>query len=126
MPARTTIAASSFLLLSFLPLCSAKAQEGTQPKPGLQGPRCIYCPGPEYSEKARDAHLEGSVVLNVTVTTEGRIIDASVVKGPGMGLEEKALEAVKKWELKPVIGPGGKPVAARIQIQVSFHIRKGV
>jgi protein TonB len=69
--------------------------------------------------------LEGSVVLNVTLTTEGRIIDASVVKGPGMGLEEKALEAVKKWQLKPVIGPDGKPVAARIQIQVSFHIRKG-
>lgn len=127
MTARTTMAVRWFLLLSLLPLHSAKSQEGTQPKPGSQSPRCTSCPQPEYPDKAPKAKSAGTVVvLEVTVTTEGRIIDARVVKGPGMGPEQKALSAVKKWKFKPAIGPNGRPVACRIQIEVTLPPDTGV
>jgi protein TonB len=45
-----------------------------------------------------------------------------VVKGPGLGLEEKAVEAVKQWRFKPALGPSGKPVAVVVPIEVTFRL----
>ena len=89
---------------------------------GVGSPVCIYCPLPEYSDEARKAKYQGSVTLDVTVTTDGRVINPVVVKGPGLGLEEKAMAQVKNWKLKPSIGPNGKPVNARVIIEVAFRI----
>jgi outer membrane biosynthesis protein TonB len=50
------------------------------------------------------------------------VINPVVIKGPGLGLEEKAMQQVKNWKLKPAIGPGGKPVNARVTIEVLFRI----
>jgi outer membrane biosynthesis protein TonB len=44
------------------------------------------------------------------------------VKGPGLGLEEKAIEAVKGWKFKPAVGPNGKVVAAMVPIEVTFRL----
>jgi protein TonB len=44
------------------------------------------------------------------------------VKGPGLGLEEKAIEAVKGWKFKPAVGPSGKPVATIVPIEVTFRL----
>jgi TonB family protein len=60
--------------------------------------------------------------LDVLVTTDGRVMSPVVVKGPGLGLEEKAMAQVKNWKLKPAIGPNGKPVNARVIIEVAFRI----
>lgn len=89
---------------------------------GVGVPQCIYCPDPEYSDEARKAKYMGTVVLDITVTTDGRVVDPRVVKGPGLGLEEKALAQVRNWRLKPALGPGGRPVNSRVQIEVSFHL----
>jgi protein TonB len=89
---------------------------------GVGSPQCIYCPDPEYSDEARKAKYQGTVLLDVTVTTEGRIINPVVIKGPGLGMEEKALAQVRNWKLRPALGPGGKPVNCRIQIEVTFHL----
>jgi protein TonB len=89
---------------------------------GVGIPVCIYCPNPQYSDEARKAKYQGTVTLLVTVTIDGRAINASVVKGPGLGLEEKALEAVKTWRLKPAVGPGGKPVPVIVPIEVTFRL----
>jgi hypothetical protein len=43
------------------------------------------------------------------------------VKGPGSGLNEKALAQVKKWKMKPALNPEGKPVNCRVQIEITFH-----
>jgi protein TonB len=45
-----------------------------------------------------------------------------VVKGPGLGLEDKAIEAVKNWRFKPALGPNGKPVATLTPIEVTFRL----
>jgi len=89
---------------------------------GVGSPACIYCPQPEYSDEARKAKYQGTVLLDVTVTVDGRVINPIVIKGPGLGLEEKAIAAVKNWKLRPAVGPNGKPVNSRVQIEVLFHL----
>ncbi len=89
---------------------------------GVGKPACIYCPDPEYSDEARKAKYQGTVVLDVIVTVDGRVLDPRVVKGPGLGLEEKALAAVRNWKLRPAMGPNGKPVACRVTIEVGFRL----
>jgi len=89
---------------------------------GVGIPVCIYCPLPEYSDEARKAKYQGTVNLEVTITADGRVINPQVVKGPGLGLEEKAVAQVKNWKLKPALGPNGKPVNCRVIIEVAFRL----
>lgn len=94
-------------------------------RPGTGGvgyPSCIYCPSPAYSEDARKAKWQGTVVLQVVITTEGRATQIQVVKSPGLGLEDKAIEAVRNWQFKPALGPNGKPVATITPIEVTFRL----
>ncbi len=94
-------------------------------RPGTGGvgyPSCAYCPDPKYSEEARKAKYQGTVVLQAVITADGRAIEIQVVKGPGLGLEEKAVEAVKMWRFKPALGPSGKPVAVVVPIEVTFRL----
>lgn len=89
---------------------------------GVGIPECIYCPPPLYSDDARKAKYMGSVVLQVTVTADGRAVNISIVKDPGMGLGEKAVEAVRTWRFKPAVGPSGKIVAVIVPIEVTFRL----
>jgi TonB family protein len=89
---------------------------------GVGKPECLYCPDPEYSDEARKAKYQGTVVLDVVVTADGRVLDPRVVKGPGLGLEEKALAQVKNWKLRAALGPNGKPVTCRVTIEVFFRL----
>ena len=94
-------------------------------RPGTGGvgyPVCIYCPDPKYSEEARKAKYQGTVVLQAVITADGRVTEVQVVKGPGLGLEEKAMEAVKDWRLKPAMGPNGKPVAVVVPLEITFRL----
>ncbi len=89
---------------------------------GIGQPVCIYCPPPEFSDEARKAKYMGSVLLDVTVTPDGRVIDPVVITGPGMGLDEKAIERVKTWKMRAALGPGGKPTTCRVTIDVHFTL----
>ena len=92
-------------------------------KNGIGMPVCVYCPPPKYSKKARADKLQGSVLLNVIVTVEGKATNITLVKGLGEGLDEKAIEAVKSWKFKPATDSAGNRVAAVVPIQVSFRFR---
>jgi TonB family protein len=89
---------------------------------GVGQPACIYCPDPEYSDEARKAKYQGTVVLEIIVTADGRVLDPHVVRGPGLGLEEKAMAAVRNWKMRPAIGPNGKPVNCRATIEIGFRL----
>ena len=89
---------------------------------GVGYPSCLYCPNPQYSEDARKAKWQGAVILQVVVTIEGRATNIQVVKGPGLGLEDKAIEAVRNWQFKPALGANGKPVPTQTQIEVDFRL----
>ena len=88
---------------------------------GVSAPAVIYKVDPEYSEEARKAKYSGAVMLSIVVDAEGRAKDIHVVKSLGMGLDEKAMEAVEKWKFKPGM-KGGEPVNVRAQIEVNFRL----
>ena len=88
---------------------------------GVSQPSVLFKVDPEYSEEARKAKYSGTVMLAVVVDTEGKARDIRVVKSLGMGLDEKAIEAVEKWKFKPGM-KGGQPVNVRAQIEVNFRL----
>jgi periplasmic protein TonB len=83
---------------------------------------CDYCPSAQFSDEAVKAKYEGTVFLSIIVTADGRPIDIHVSKGLGMGLDEKAIEAVRKWRFRPSRGPDGKPTAVHATVEVQFHL----
>jgi len=88
---------------------------------GVTAPTLLYKVEPEYSEEARKAKYQGTVVLNVIVDPSGKATDLKVTKSLGLGLDEKAIEAVKKWKFKPGY-KDGKPVAVVASIEVNFRL----
>jgi periplasmic protein TonB len=88
---------------------------------GVSAPAVISKVDPEYSEEARKAKYSGMVMLAVIVDAEGHARDIHVVKSLGMGLDEKAIEAVEKWKFKPGM-KGGTAVNVRATIEVNFRL----
>jgi TonB family protein len=88
---------------------------------GVSIPRAIYSPEPEFSEEARRSKYQGEVTLLATIGADGRPRDLLVVRSLGMGLDEKALEAVRTWRFEPG-KKDGRPVAVQMNIIVSFHL----
>ncbi len=84
-------------------------------------PLCLYCPDPEYSEEARKAKYQGTVVLWAIVDAQGRARNIRVQKSLGMGLDEEAVRAVQNWRFKPA-ERGGKPVPVYMTIEVNFTL----
>jgi len=99
-----------------------KEEIATAGRDGVGMPACKYCPDPEYSKEARKKKYEGVVVLSVVVTTEGKATNIQVTKGPGLGLDEKAVDAVRKWRFKPAM-KDGKPVPTKVPIEVTFRLK---
>lgn len=88
---------------------------------GVTQPRLLLKVEPEYSEEARKAKYQGTVLLAVEVWEDGLAHNIRVVRTLGLGLDEKAVEAVKKWRFSPG-KKDGKPVRVAAQIQVSFRL----
>ena len=109
--------------ISTEPIPGTKSRIARAGMGGIGIPACVHCPIPNYSEEARAAKYQGTVILQAVITPEGMATNISVVKGPGKGLEEKAIEAVKSWRFRPAIGPNGRPVAVMVPIEVTFRLR---
>lgn len=91
------------------------------PGVGVTAPRAIYDPEPEYSEEARKVHFQGAVVLSIVVDQAGHARDIRVSRSAGLGLDEKAIEAVKKWQFEPG-KRDGHPVAVAVNVEVNFRL----
>jgi TonB family protein len=88
---------------------------------GVTAPVVLYKKEPEYSEEARKAKYQGTVVLYIEVDPSGRAVNPKVVRSLGLGLDEKALEAVRQWKFKPGY-KDGKPVTVAATIEVNFRL----
>jgi protein TonB len=88
---------------------------------GVSAPRTIYAPDPEYSEEARKAKYQGTCVLWLIVGPDGRPRDIRLARSLGLGLDEKAIEAVRTWKFEPAM-KDGRPVAVQINVEVSFRL----
>jgi protein TonB len=91
------------------------------PGNGVSAPRAIYDPDPEFSEEARKVKHQGTVVLAIVVDSSGHPRNIRVARSLGMGLDEKAVEAVQKWKFTPGMRDG-VPVAVQVNIEVSFKL----
>lgn len=88
---------------------------------GVSAPKVLYQPDPEYSEEARKAKFQGTCVLSLIVGPDGKPRDIRVARSLGLGLDEKAIEAVNQWKFDPA-QKDGKPVAVAISVEVYFHL----
>jgi len=92
-----------------------------RPGKGVSAPRALYDPDPEYSDEARKAKYQGNVVLSVIVDATGHVRDVHVARSLGMGLDEKAIEAVEKWKFAPGMKEG-HAVAVQVSVEVNFRL----
>jgi protein TonB len=88
---------------------------------GVSAPVVVFKLDPEYSEEARKAKYSGTVLLSIIVDSEGKARDIHVARSLGMGLDEKAIEAVAKWKFRPGM-KGGQAVNVRATIEVNFRL----
>ena len=88
---------------------------------GVTAPVLLYKKEPEYSEEARKAKYQGTVLLYIEVDSSGKATNIRVQKSLGLGLDEKAMEAVKQWKFKPGY-KDGKPVTVAATIEVNFRL----
>jgi len=88
---------------------------------GVSAPSVLSKVEPEYSEEARKAKWQGTVVLQIVVDERGLPRDMRVMRQLGLGLDQKAIDAVTKWRFKPGM-KDGKPVPVIATIEVSFHL----
>lgn len=88
---------------------------------GVTPPTLLRKTGPEYTEEARAAKFQGTVVLYVEIGPDGTATNIKVQRSLGMGLDEKAIEAVKRWQFSPG-KKDGKPVTVAATIEVNFRL----
>jgi TonB family protein len=88
---------------------------------GVSAPVLLSKVEPEYSEEARKAKFQGTVVLQIVVDPNGKARDLRVIRPLGLGLDEKAIEAVMKWRFRPGL-LNGKAVPVAATIEVNFRL----
>jgi periplasmic protein TonB len=87
----------------------------------VSAPQLVSKVEPEYSEEARKAKYSGTVLLQIVVDEHGNPRDIRVIRPLGLGLDEKAVEAVQHWRFRPGM-KGGRPVATQAQVEVNFRL----
>lgn len=88
----------------------------------VQRPELLHGSQPRYSEMARRARIQGTVILEAVIDQQGRVTDLRVLKGLPMGLDQSALDAVREWRFKPATLEG-RPVKVFYTLTVNFQIQ---
>jgi TonB family protein len=88
---------------------------------GVSPPKAIHAPDPEYSPEARQAHLQGTVVLWLVVGEDGKPHNIRVQHHIGYGLDEHAVAAVNTWTFQPA-KKDGRPVPVQINVEINFRL----
>ena len=103
------------LLIAIVSLRAQETTHKTQPK-------LIRKVEPQYTNEARAARLQGTVVLSLTIEADGVPSDIKVVRRLGMGLDEKAVECLQQWRFKPATDYFSEPVAAKATVEIVFRL----
>lgn len=92
-------------------------------KNGYTNPTCVYCPTPQYTDKAFRDKVNGTVTLRIVVLPNGRADDVRVIKSLEKGLDQVSVDTIRTvWRFKPALGPDGKPAAVRTTVEMDFHL----
>jgi TonB family protein len=87
----------------------------------VSAPRRISGQEPEFSEYARVAKYQGTIILSLVVDPSGAAEDVAILAPIGLGLDEKAVEAVRAWKFEPGM-KDGQPVAVKLKVEVDFRL----
>ena len=88
---------------------------------GVSKPEVLFAPEPQFSEEARKAKVAGNVLVYLQVDAKGHPTNVHVIRGIGLGLDEKAVEAVQQYKFKPAM-ENGHPVPVEMNVEVNFQI----
>ena len=108
-------------LVAAISLKTAADTAGVKVGGGVTPPSLASKVEPEYSDAARMAKYQGTVLLKVVVDTDGTAKNIELVRGLGYGLDEKAAQAIGLWKFKPGTRDGA-PIAVQAQIEVNFRL----
>lgn len=84
-------------------------------------PKVKFTPDPEYSTEARQVKYEGRTRVSLIVDEAGAVKELQITKPLGLGLDEKAIAAVRTWKFEPA-QKDGKPVAVKLEVEVKFNL----
>jgi TonB family protein len=84
-------------------------------------PRAISAPDPSYGREARKAKVHGTVMVWAVVDEQGRVPAIRIVRPLGMGLDERAVDAIRGWRFEPA-KKDGVPVKVQVNIEVHFEL----
>ena len=118
-----------FVLLAVIPLLTFAQQKSKTfpdaylPGDGVQPPALKFSTLPNYTEQARNAALEGNVLLRVVVSEEGNVEDVLVVRSLNPGLDQEAIETVRHWSFRPATLQD-HPVRSMATVQVKFDLKR--
>jgi periplasmic protein TonB len=88
---------------------------------GVSKPVPVFSPAAEFSDEARRQKYQGVCIVSIIVDARGYPVDPRVTRSLGMGLDEKALEAVQRYRFKPAM-KDGKPVASFVNVEINFRM----
>lgn len=94
------------------------SQENLHTRPA----KLIHKVEPAYTKEARDARLQGDVLLSATVGADGIPSDIQVLHKLGKGLDQKAIECLRQWRFSPATDYFGGPAPERIRVELDFRL----
>jgi TonB family protein len=105
------------------PIALGRAQ-GTVYKVGgdVTQPRILSKVDPQYTQEAKDAKIEGAVLLEAEITPSGVAENIRVIRSLDTGLDANAISALSEWRFKPGT-KGGEPVTVFARIEINFHLK---
>jgi periplasmic protein TonB len=89
---------------------------------GVTLAKCAYCPDPQYTDEAREAKLQGAVTLLVLVGADGRAAQVRIVKGIGLGLDERAAQTIRTWKFVPAYDGARHAVPMWVTVEAVFRL----
>jgi TonB family protein len=100
---------------------TARAELAVRVGNGVTAPSVLYKRDPDYTEEARSAKYQGTVLLGIDVGADGYAYNIRVIRSLGLGLDEKAIEAVSQWRFRPGMRDG-QPVTVQATIEINFRL----
>ena len=121
---------SRFLTTALMVIATLTAVAAQEPAPvyapgnGVSLPVVVKQVPPQYTQEAKDARIQGTVLLECVVLADGTIGDVSVKRSldSTLGLDQEAVKAMKQWQFSPGM-KDGKPVAVRVQVESAFTLQ---
>ncbi|MEO6213513.1 MAG: energy transducer TonB [Vicinamibacterales bacterium] len=93
-----------------------------RPGSGIAAPTILREVKPEYTDDARKRGIEGDVVMEIVVRSDGTVGEVKVLQGLGGGLDRRAIDAVRQWRFSPA-KRFGTPVDVMVEVAVEFKLR---